>query len=113
MKNLESNYSIKKINFYDNQLKNESGTIILESLRTNSNILSVNVKYNRIQIRVLDEIKKLLKQNRENYKMKYVPRLKNEIRNNFVTDNDFFITNEKIEETGISAKNVRNKFTLN
>jgi hypothetical protein len=39
--------------------------------------------------------------------MKYVPKLKNEIRNNFVTDNDFYITNEKIEETGISEKNVK------
>ena len=52
----------------------------------------------------MDEIKKLLKQNRENYKLKYVPRLKNEIRNNFVTDNDFYININSIQKSILNAE---------
>lgn len=95
------------INFFDNQLRNESGTAFIESLRKNKNLLKIVLKYNRVQLRVLDEIKRLLKQNGENYKKKYVPNLKKEIKANFITEKDFETTNIKIQETGVNVRNVK------
>jgi ribosomal protein S8 len=97
---------MKSINFYDNQLRNESGTALIESLRKNKNILQIQLKYNRVQLRVLEEINKLLKQNGDNYKKKYIPNLKKEIKMTFITENDFKVTNNKIQETGINVGNV-------
>ena len=97
---------MKSINFYDNQLRNESGTALIESLRKNKNILQIQLKYNRVQLRVLEEINKLLKQNGDNYKKKYIPNLKKEIKMTFITENDFEVTNNKIQETGINVGNV-------
>ena len=105
-KNLESNVSLKMMNFFDNQLRNETGTAFIESLRKNKNILQIQLKYNRMQIRVLEEIRRLLKQNGDNYKKKYIPNLKKEIKMTYITDNDFDITNNKIQETGINVGNV-------
>lgn len=94
------------MNFYDNQLRNETGTALIESLRKNKNILQIQLKYNRMQLRVLEEIKKLLKQNGDNYKKKYIPNLKREIKMTYITENDFEITNNKIQETGVNVGNV-------
>ncbi len=91
---------------YDNQLRNETGTALIESLRKNKNILLIHLKYNRIQLRVLDEIKNLIKQNGDNYKKKYIPNLQREIKMSYITNNDFEITNNKIQETGINVGNV-------
>lgn len=103
---MENNVSIKILNFYDNQLRNESGTSFIESLRKNSNILQLQLKYNRMQLRILDEIKRLLKQHGDNYKKKYIPNLKKEIKMTYITENDFEFTNNKIQETGINVENV-------
>ncbi len=107
-KNLESNVAIKVINFYDNQLRNETGTALIETLRKNKNILQIQLKYNRLQIKVLDEIRSLIKQNVDNYKKKYIPNLKKEIKMTYITENDFEVTNNKIQETGINVGNVIN-----
>lgn len=96
------------MNFYDNQLRNETGTALIESLRKNKNILQIQLKYNRLQIRVLEEIKRLLKQNCDNYKKKYIPNLRKEIKMTYITENDFDMTNNKIQETGINVGNVKN-----
>lgn len=107
VRNLNKNSSIKKLNFFDNQLRNETGSALIDSLRFNKNILKITLKFNRIQSRILDEIKRLIKMNNDNSKQKYIPNLKREIRNNYVTENDFEITEAKIQETGSYIKNVK------
>ena len=104
--NLAKNNSIKYLNFFDNEIKNEAGNALIEVLRTNHNIIKLNLKFNRIQMRVNQEIKRLIKVNKENYKNKIVPNLKMNIRQNFVHPTDFEIIDFKIQETSQNATNV-------
>jgi Leucine-rich repeat (LRR) protein len=104
--NLEKS-SIKKLNFFDNQLRNESGTSLIQSLRANRNIIKVNIKLNRMHTRIIEEIKRLIKINTGNSKMKYIPNLKKEIRQIFVEDNDFAETEKKIHEIYDNGKTVK------
>ena len=94
------------MNFFDNQLRNETGSALIDILRHNKNITKINLKFNRIQVRILEEIKRLIKSNADNSKQKYIPNLKKEIRTNFVTDDDFEQTDVKINDTGINVRNV-------
>ena len=104
--NLEKS-SIEKLNFFDNQLRNESGTSLIQSLRANRNIIKVNIKLNRIHTRIIEEIRRLIKINIDNSKMKYIPNLKKEIRQNFVEDTDFAETEKKIHEIFDNGKTVK------
>ena len=104
VKNLVNNPSLISLNFYDNQLKNEAGTALIEVLRTNKNLTKVTLKFNRIQNLIVEEIERLLKQNAVLYKQKYIPNLKKEIRQNYVTNGDFDQTDAKIMDAGNNIK---------
>ena len=104
-KNLERS-TLKKINFYDNQLRNESGTSLISSLRVNKNIIKINIKLNRIHSRISSEIKRLLKLNLENSKQRFIPNLKREIRQIFVEKSDFEETESRIREIYENGKTV-------
>jgi Ran GTPase-activating protein (RanGAP) involved in mRNA processing and transport len=110
IRNLAKNSKIKTLNFFDNQLKNETGTALVDVMRYNKNITKINLKFNRIPTRIQEEIDKLLKKNSENYKQTFVPNLKREIRQIYVTENDFEHTDYKIQETGTNLKNVNLSF---
>jgi Ran GTPase-activating protein (RanGAP) involved in mRNA processing and transport len=108
IKGLKKNSTIKVLNFFDNQLKNETGTALVDILRHNKNITKINLKFNRIPTRLQEEIDRLIKKNSENYKQTFVPNLKKEIRQIYVTENDFEHCDHRIHETGANLKNVIN-----
>ena len=94
---MTNNPTLRKISFYDNQLKNLTGIQIIETLRTNKNLVKLKLRYNRIQLRIVEEISRLIKLNLDDDKKRIIPNIKKEIRNNFITDDDFIETNAKIE----------------
>jgi Ran GTPase-activating protein (RanGAP) involved in mRNA processing and transport len=108
--NLTRNPTMKNLCFFDNEMKNETGNAFIEVLRFNRNIIKLNLRFNRIQMRIIEEIKRLLKVNKENYKNKYIPNLKREIRQQFILPTDFEITDLKIQETSSNVKSVN--FTI-
>jgi Ran GTPase-activating protein (RanGAP) involved in mRNA processing and transport len=108
IKGLKKNTQLKVLNFFDNQLKNETGTALVDILRHNKNLTKINLKFNRIPTRLQEEIDRLIKKNSENYKQIFVPNLKKEIRQIYVTENDFEHCDHKIHETGANLKNVKN-----
>ena len=79
-KNLIDNNTLIKLNFYDNHLENESADAIIDILRKNHNLLSINVNCNNIGIKVMKEIKNQLQNNKMIKKEKYVPKLRNELK---------------------------------
>ena len=79
-KNLKYNHVLKRLNFYDNQLKNGMGTIILGILESNKTLLNINLMYNRIQKKTIEEINKTLKLNKEKQKAKFMPNLIRDIK---------------------------------
>ena len=78
--NLIDNRTLLKINFYDNNLENETAEVILDMLKTNTHILNINVNCNNISIRKMVKIKNQIQNNRVIEKVKYIPKLKNELR---------------------------------
>ena len=94
---MTNNPTLRKISFYDNQLKNLTGIQIIETLRTNKNLVKLKLRYNRIQLRIVEEISRLIKLNLDDDKKRIIPNIKKEIRNNFIIDDDFIETNAKIE----------------
>ena len=80
VKNIKYNHSLKKLNLFDNQLTNNIGNILLELLHTNKTLRSVNLLLNRVQIKTIEEINKLIKYNLEKEKAKYVPDLYKSIK---------------------------------
>jgi hypothetical protein len=60
-----------------------------------------------MQSRIVDEINRLVKSNADNYKQKYIPNLKREIRQNFITQVDFENAEIKIQETSKNVQNVK------
>ena len=89
---------MEHINFFDNQLGNEFASQLLEVLRSNQIFKYVNLKYNRVSVRLIDEITKRISENKKSFKKKLVPHLKREIENIQVTDKDFEECKGKIEE---------------
>ena len=79
-KNLIFNSSMQKLNFYDNQLQNESAITILDILKNNHNILNINLNCNRIGIKMMKEIKTQIINNKLIEKTKYLPKLKEELK---------------------------------
>ena len=73
--NIRYNRTLKHISFYDNQLQNESGSSFVELLVHNKTLQTVNVGFNRIQMKCIDEINKRLKENVQRQKEKYLPNL--------------------------------------
>jgi chromosome segregation ATPase len=61
-------------------LRNDIGGLILKILERNRTILNINLLFNRIQLKTIDEINQKLNINNEKEKSKYVPNLKRSIR---------------------------------
>ena len=97
------------MNFFDNQINNDAGILLIDSLRSNKYLKKINLKYNRIQLRILEEIARLTKENSEKNNSKYIPNLRKDIRNNFITDEDFVYTGTKINDAKVNAQNLKEK----
>ena len=98
IKSLEINTTLKSINLYDNQLHNEIGNLIVEVLETNKTLVFINLFYNRIQMKKIDEINKILKNNSENKKLKRVPNLIRSVRDLEFNPDQFSLLTKKIKE---------------
>ena len=79
-KNLTYGKSLQKLNFFDNQLQNESANSIIESLKDNHCLIYINLKSNRIPIRIMKEINLRIHDNKLRAKDKFLPQLKREIK---------------------------------
>ena len=69
---IKYNQHLKKINFFDNQITNVVGNLFLEILSTNKNLRSVNLLLNKVQLRTIEEINKILKSHANKEKAKYI-----------------------------------------
>ena len=78
---IKYNQHLKKINFFDNQITNVVGNLFLEILSTNKNLRSVNLLLNKVQLRTIEEINKILKSHSNKEKAKYIPDLHKAIKN--------------------------------
>ena len=81
-------------------------------MRTNNNLVKLKLRYNRIQLRIVEEIARLVKLNLDDDKKRVIPNIKKEIRNNFITDDDFYQTNLKIEASRLNLILVIHKIRL-
>jgi hypothetical protein len=79
---------------------------MIETLRNNNNIIKLKLRYNRIQLRIIEEISRLVKLNNDDDKKKKIPNIKKEIRNIYVNDENFKETGEKINVTKNNLANV-------
>jgi len=86
---LEHNHTLKYLNLYDNQLHNDMGSLLLEILEKNKTLLNINLLYNRIQLKTIDEINEKLKSNNGKEKAKYVPNLMKSIKDLGFKPEDF------------------------
>ena len=81
VKNIENNRCLKKLNLFGNQLYNEIGNLFIEILQKNKTLIHVNLYYNRIQMKIIDEVNKILKINSNKQKLKCVPNLYHNLKN--------------------------------
>ena len=79
-KNLLFNNNIRRLNFCDNHLRSESALEILQVLKRNNSILNLNLKYNIIGVKILKEINKQIYYNKIDEKGKFIPKLKEELK---------------------------------
>jgi hypothetical protein len=86
---LENNHTLKYLNLYDNQLHNDMGSLLLEILEKNKTLLNINLLYNRIQLKTIDEINEKLKSNYGKERAKYVPNLMKSIKDLDFNPEDF------------------------
>ena len=78
---IKFNQHLKKINFFDNQITNVVGSLFLEILNTNKSLRSVNLLLNKVQLRTIEEINRILKSHAQKEKEKYIPDLHKAIKN--------------------------------
>ena len=109
IKSLEFNTTLTNINLYDNQLNKDICNLILEVLPKNKTLTYLNLYYNRISLYKIEEINKLLKQNAENQKQKYIPNLVRSVKELEFNPNQFQdltvqIKNKKIERDFLYKK---------
>ena len=109
-KNLIDNRTLLKINFYDNNLENETAEVILDMLKTNTHILNINVNCNNISIRKMVKIKNQIQNNRVIEKVKYIPKLKNELRDLEFDPNEINEIKNKLKYYNIERENLTKKF---
>jgi hypothetical protein len=87
---------------FDNQLKNDIGTVILDLLTANKTIMYINVLYNRVQMKNIEEIKRRLKLNADKIKKKFVPNLQKQIKDiNVHPDRQKFLEKKICEEQNL------------
>ena len=77
---MKFNRALKRVNFFDNQLKNEMGNLFIEILESNKTLIYINLIYNRVQMKTIDEINRILKLNNEKQKAKFIPNLLRDIK---------------------------------
>ena len=109
-KNLIENRTLLKINFFDNQLENETASVILDTLRTNRNIININVNCNNISLKYLDDIKNQIQNNKLIEKVKYIPKLKNELRDLEFDPNEINEIKSKLKYYKMERENLTQKF---
>ena len=78
--NLNNNKNIQKLNFFDNHLQNESANAIIESLKNNDCLFYINLKANRIPIKVIIDINMKIQSNKLREKGNFLPKLRQEIK---------------------------------
>jgi Ran GTPase-activating protein (RanGAP) involved in mRNA processing and transport len=108
--NLIDNRTLLKINFFDNNLANETANIILDLLKTNIHILNINVNCNNISLRIMNEIKNKIQNNKIIEKVKYIPKLKNELRDLEFNPNEINEIKNKLKYHNIERENLTKKF---
>jgi Ran GTPase-activating protein (RanGAP) involved in mRNA processing and transport len=79
-KYLEDNITMLKINFFNNHLENKSAEAIMNLLKTNRHLLSINLYCNNIGLKIMENIKMQIENNKMIEKGKYIPKLKNELK---------------------------------
>ena len=89
IKSLEVNSTLTHVNLYDNQLNKDICNLIIEILRKNRTLVYLNLYYNRISLYKIEEINKLLKQNADNKKQKYIPNLVRSVKELEFNPNQF------------------------
>jgi Ran GTPase-activating protein (RanGAP) involved in mRNA processing and transport len=99
IENIRYNRNLKHLNLFDNQLKNEMGNLLVDILSHNKTLLTVNVGFNRIPIKVIDEINKKLKVNEEKIKSKFIPNLVKQIKENNIHPEMFRFLTKKIKHS--------------
>ena len=107
IENLKENKTLKKINFFDNQLKSEIGNLLLEILSINKTLIKIDLGYNRIPLKFIEEINKKLKENEENLKNNFVPKLERQVQTQRFSPVLFRIFTKKI----IDRKNFQNQIS--
>jgi Ran GTPase-activating protein (RanGAP) involved in mRNA processing and transport len=95
---LKNNISLKYINLYDNQLHDETGNLIIEILEVNKCLVHINLNFNRIQVRIIEEINKTLNQNYDKQKINFIPGLLRNIKDLEFQPELFTILSKKILE---------------
>ena len=97
--NLKYNNSIKEINFFDNQLQTRSGIEMMKVLDTNRTIVNVNFLLNSVKNEITDNINMKLKRNREHQKVKFIPGLKQQIKNSLIDPKQYEVYNTGIKKS--------------
>ena len=80
VKSIKYNHILKKINLFDNQVSNNIGNIFIEILHSNRTVKSINLLLNKVQIKTVEEINRILKNNAKKERAKYVPDLQKSIK---------------------------------
>ena len=80
VKSLYDNICLKSINFYDNQLNDDIGGDFISLIENNSHLIHINLSYNRIQTKTIEDINKKLKVNYEKSKNDIIPEIERSIR---------------------------------
>ena len=108
--NLADNTNILKLNFFDNHLENTSASAIIDILKINKHILNININCNRIGLKVLNQIKNQIKNNKIIEKGKYIPKLKNDIKDLEFNPDEIGYLKNKINNTNKEREYIENKF---
>ena len=110
-KNLIYSTTFQRLNFFDNQLQNESAVAIMETLKNNHNIFYINIKCNRIGIKMMKEIKAQIINNKIIEKGKYLPKLKDEVKGLEFNPLEIDYLRNKIIKSQNEKENLSKKFT--
>ena len=73
--------------------------LFVDILSHNKTLLNVNIGFNRIQIKIIDEINKKLKVNEEKLKSKFIPNLVKQIKENNIHPEMFRFLTKKIKHS--------------
>ena len=109
LRNIKYNRALKSLNLYDNQLKNDSGTILVDLLITNKVLKYINVGFNRIQMKLIEEINRRLKINAQKQKSKFLPNLIKQINSLQTDPEEFMNIGIKIKEENANFKLLQEK----